>query len=323
MSGNEPTQIALDRVGKRAQQWWSAVFVLHRLDHAATYVPTFVWGVFVSAPGVASLGSVWILVGISINVLTVFGGFVLNTVTDIRSDLRNENKLYMVEALRVVGVKWSLRIYLWEQVAALILAAVAAIALDRLIILAITALAIFVNWAYSSLPFRMKGRSLGGPIFMGLKSGLAPGLVAMSTVPGGEYTYATAALLVGLTFCTASRGIWHSIPDLYADQSSGVETIAVRHGVTWAVRGSMLAIVTGCGLNFVACIFLLGWWGVVACVGMVGTIYHRYRVGSLENESAIIEHMNDTQSEITNARWNRATYSTLCLAALGYLAFSG
>ncbi|QHE74528.1 MULTISPECIES: UbiA prenyltransferase family protein [unclassified Rhodococcus (in: high G+C Gram-positive bacteria)] len=301
----------------------SALAGLHRLDHAGTYLPTFAWGALVVASGISALWSPWLLVGLAINALTVFGGFVLNTVVDIRSDLRNAKKRYMTDALRSIGVQRAVRIYFAEQVSAIAIAMTAAVALDRPFIVGATILAIAANWAYSAPPFRMKSRIIIGPLCMGIKSGLAPGLIAMSTVPDTQFNAAASVLLFGLTLSTASRGVWHSIPDLHADQASGIHTIAVRHGAVRAAQGAVLATAIGCGLNLAACIWLMGWWGLVACTGMVITIYHRYRVGSLADESAIIDHMNEPRSEVINARWNRATYSILCVASLGHLVIPG
>lgn len=324
MSVVDPTPPVLvlrlrDRTG--ARRWWSAFSALHRLNHAATYLPTFMWGILVVAPSVSMLWSPWLMAGLAINALTVFGGFVLNTITDVRSDLRNENKIYMLKALRTIGVKRAVWMYLFEQFVALLLSIVASFKLNQPLVFVVTLFAVFSNWAYSAPPLRMKSKSLMGPLFMGMKSGLFPGLIAMSTVPDARFAIETGALLVGLTLSTASRGVWHSIPDFSADRASGIRTVAVKHGIIRAVRVAVLATVVGCVLNLTASTSLMGWWGVLACAGMVGTIYNRYRVGSLADESAIIEHMNDPKSEIINARWNRATYTMLCVAAFGNLIF--
>lgn len=296
-----------------------SMITLHRIDHWATYLPTLLWGVLVGATSLQELAGLHVIAALVSSTLVLTYGFALNSLCDVRSDLRSRVKSSSALAVRQLGVRVTKTAIAVEAIAALAISVVPGILSGSGYALPVVCIgALVVNTAYSAPPVRAKARSSLGPMVMSLKSGTFPGLFGLVATDSMTNIDAVV-LLVAVTVSVASRGVWHAIPDIVPDAAAGVQTFSVVHGAVRSGYVSILLAATAATATLLTTVRLFGTpLGLLACAGMTVTVWFRLSAiwSGTPDDDQVIESVGSPSMERRNTRWNSATFTCLCAGAL-------
>lgn len=192
-------------------------------------------------------------VGIA-NLLLVAAGLLLNTTVDIRTDQRHRERSYLATAVLRFGRRRARRWVAAEMTAALVLAVLASVWLDRWLLTGIAAGIIALQLLYNVEPVRLKRRGFAGPVAFCISVVVLPCLLSHWAVRP-EIDMSVWLIFMGLGISAIGRMTWWAVPDLAVDTATGMTTPAVRYGATRALALSCLVMLAG--------LVLLGWglWG--------------------------------------------------------------
>lgn len=296
--------------------------MVHRLDHWPTYVPSLIWGVLAGAGTLTDVVAVEVIFALAASALVLAYGFALNALCDVRSDIRSRSKSNSVAAIQRIGVGRLRAALVSESVIALALSATPYAMTRSGAYLPLVCVGAFIaNTVYSAPPVRAKGRSSFGFVAMAIKSGTFPGLFGLAATHA-LVNPARITLLVAISCCVASRGLWHAIPDTRSDAAAGIKTFSVTHG---AIRSGHVSIVL---IAIASLATLLSTWqllglplALLACLGMSATVWFRMTALSVAEPSddSVLTSIASPDNERLNARWNSITFSCLCLASVVHL----
>jgi 4-hydroxybenzoate polyprenyltransferase len=195
------------------------------------------WGVS-SRTDLVSLIILLILSFTVINLSSAIGAQV-NTFSDYELDSRDERKEYLVKALDSFGRNRLKILVVAEFLITAVLVSLFAAILGKPILLAMWLVGIFLGWAYSAPPLRVKAKSWLAPFALILVLAVFPVLFA----------YFAFAATVELLFLVSIFGLASTvygvivpteIRDYFGDEEMGITTMTVRLGL---VKSSLLGIV--------------------------------------------------------------------------------
>jgi len=195
------------------------------------------WGVS-SRTDLVSLIILLILSFTVINLSSAIGAQV-NTFSDYELDSRDERKEYLVKALDSFGRNRLKILVVAEFLITAVLVSLFAAILGKPILLAMWLVGIFLGWAYSAPPLRVKAKSWLAPFALILVLAVFPVLFA----------YFAFAATVELLFLVSIFGLASTvygvivpteIRDYFGDEEMDIATMTVRLGL---VKSSLLGIV--------------------------------------------------------------------------------
>jgi 4-hydroxybenzoate polyprenyltransferase len=191
-----------------------------------------------------------VLLSLIANLLAIVGGNPLNATVDISTDTHTQGKGDIAHAVLRLGRRYSISWAASEMILALAAATVAALWLDRALILVGVALTIALCLLYNLEPVRLKRRGLVNPIVIGLTMGPLPSLVSYSAVRP-DLTVSVWLIFIGLGALIAGRALWWTVPDQIGDKTTGMTTPTIQYGEFQAIVIACLVTMAGLGL--------LGW----------------------------------------------------------------
>jgi len=195
------------------------------------------WGVS-SRTDLVSLIILLVLSFTVINMSSAIGAQV-NTFSDYELDLRDERKTYLVKALDSFG-RNRLKILIVAEfsITAALVSLFAAI-LDKPILLAMWLVGIFLGWAYSAPPLRVKAKSWLAPFTLILVLAVFPVLFAYFAFAATVELLFLVSLF-GLALTVYGVIVPTEIRDYFGDKEMSITTMTVRLGL---VKSSLLSIV--------------------------------------------------------------------------------
>jgi 4-hydroxybenzoate polyprenyltransferase len=202
-------------------------------------------------------GSLAILVALSFTIINLSSaiGAQINTYSDYELDLRDARKRQLVQAMDSLGKTKVKRLLVIEFVSTLLLVTLFMLMQGKPILLSMWIVGIFLGWAYSAPPLRIKARSWLAPVTLVLVLAVFPVLFAY-------YTFASIIdplfllSLAGLALTVYGVIIPTEVRDYFGDKAMNIETMTVHLGL---VRSSLLsmALLTS-GATLIGTAFLLG-----------------------------------------------------------------
>jgi len=207
------------------------------LPNLGSLIMGLAWGV---TPPVSLLHLV-VLVALSFTIINLSSaiGAQINTYSDYELDSRDERKKRLVQAMDSFRRSRLKRLLVVEFLFTLVLVSLFTLIQGKPILLFMWAVGIFLGWAYSAPPIRIKARSWMAPVTLILVLAVLPVLFAY-------YSFASAVdplfllSLAGLALTVYGVIIPTEIRDYFGDEKMGIETMTVHLGL---VRASFLGII--------------------------------------------------------------------------------
>ena len=215
------------------------------LPNLGSLIMGLAWGVS-STMDIASLLVLLVISFTVINLSSAIGAQV-NTYCDHELDSRDERKKQLVEAMDSFGRNRLKGLIVAEFSITAILVSLFTVILGKPILLVMWLIGIFLGWAYSAPPLRLKARSWIAPVVLILVLAVFPVLFA----------YFAFAVVVELLFLLALAGLASTvygvivpteIRDYFGDKEMGIMTMTVCLGL---VKASLLGI----GLLVIGAVF--------------------------------------------------------------------
>ena len=210
------------------------------------------WGA-VPSTGFTSL---IILIALSFTILNLSSaiGAQINTYSDYELDLRDPRKKQLVQAMDSFGRNRLKRVLIVEFFCALALVCGFMAFYGKPVLLFMWVVGIFLGWAYSAPPFRLKARSWLAPVALILVLAVFPVFFAYLAFTSAVDLFFLLSL-TGLALTVYGVIIPTEIRDYFGDKAMGIETMTVHLGL---VKASLLgiALLTG-GAILTATAFLL------------------------------------------------------------------
>lgn len=207
------------------------------LPNLGSLIMGLAWGVS-STIDIASLVVLLVISFTVINLSSTIGAQV-NTYCDHELDSRDERKKQLVKAMDSFGRNRLKGLIVAEFLITAILVSLFTVILGKPILLVMWLIGIFLGWAYSAPPLRLKARSWIAPVVLILVLAVFPVLFA----------YFAFAVVVELLFLLSLAGLASTvygvivpteIRDYFGDKEMGIITMTVRLGL---VKASLLGIV--------------------------------------------------------------------------------
>lgn len=206
------------------------------LPNLGSLIMGLAWGVS-STMNIASLVVLLIISFAVINMSSAIGAQI-NTYSDHELDSRDERKKQLVEAMDSFGRNRLKGLIVVEFLMTAILVSFFTAILDKPILLAMWLVGIFLGWAYSAPPFRLKGRSWIAPVALILVLAVFPVLFAyFAFAVSAELLFLLS--LAGLALTVYGVIVPTEIRDYFGDKEMGIITMTVRLGL---VKASLLGI---------------------------------------------------------------------------------
>jgi 4-hydroxybenzoate polyprenyltransferase len=202
----------------------------------------FCWGVAPPAAGPSLL--VPAVLALAVLVLSAIIGAQVNTLADSRLDEADPRKIHLVSAFATVGQKRLVSVIILEFFLTFALVLVLANLQDKIGLLLLWFVGIYLGYGYSAPPFRLKSRSYLSIVPLILVLCVFPVLFVYYTF-SSVFDPAFLLFLVGQGIASYSLVIATEIPDYYEDKAMGVRTVTVRLGLLRASRWSLALLVTG------------------------------------------------------------------------------
>jgi 4-hydroxybenzoate polyprenyltransferase len=188
-----------------------------------------------------------------INLSSAIGAQV-NTHSDYELDSKDDRKKRLVQAVDSFGRNRLKTSYTIEFLVALFLVCLFALIQAKPLLLLMWAVGIFLGWAYSAPPVRLKARSWLAPASLFLVLAIFPVLFAYYSFTSIVEPLFLMAL-AGLTLTIYGVIIPTETRDYFGDKAMHIETLTVHLGL---VKASLLAIfLLATGATFTAIAFLL------------------------------------------------------------------
>lgn len=165
-------------------------------------------------------------------------GAQINTRSDRELDLRDDRKKRLVTATNLLGQNRIRTFILMELVLTLIIASILAFIEQKPVLLIMWIIGIFLGWAYSSPPLRIKSRSWLAPVTLILVLAVFPAFFAYYAFTS-EINPFFLLSLAGLGLTVYGVIIPTEVRDYFGDEAMNVQTMTVRLGL---VKASSLSI---------------------------------------------------------------------------------
>ena len=188
-------------------------------------------------------------------VISLVGAFAahINTLSDFEIDQKDDTKKELVLAMANVGKGKLKKFMVLELTLSLVLLLVLSFIESKSAFIFMWTAAVFLAYAYSAAPLRLKSRSLAAPITL---------MIVLSILPVTFVTYAFTSILewafwlflAGQAITVYGVIVPAEIRDYFSDKATGTVTMTVRLGL---VRASLLGLV------------LLGVGGILCTTGFI------------------------------------------------------
>jgi 4-hydroxybenzoate polyprenyltransferase len=197
-----------------------------------------------------------VLVALSFAIINLSSaiGAQVNTVSDYELDKKDERKRHLVQAMDSLKRSKLKILLIAEFLLTLAVVYVFMLVQGKPILLVMWVFGIFLGWAYSAPPLRLKSRSWLAPVTLILVLAVFPVLFAYYTF-SFEITPLFMLSLTGLALTVYGVIVPTEIRDYFGDKAMNIETMTVRLGL---VKASFLGIVLlSVGAIFTGTAFLL------------------------------------------------------------------
>lgn len=287
-----------------------ALRAIHRLEVAPMYAVVFVWSLFLGAGSLARLATVPNILTLLINVLLLFGGFVLNSWADYPIDSKSRIKNHVARAVKALGPRATLFVFVVETLVALVLAAVVTALIGSYAFFGVTLLGVFSGILYNAEPVRLKRRGLWNPAMMALRFGFVPGFLAYVAASPARITSGVWLLLIGMTLASFSRGFWNCVSDTNEDAAVGIRTPAVVHGPALTTRVAIILLAFACAFLLWGLWILLGaFWAFVGSSGAILAFLGRLiLVMRVSGDKETVQLLGDASVRAADSNLSLATY---------------
>jgi 4-hydroxybenzoate polyprenyltransferase len=214
----------------------------------------FSWGV--SPPAAATTLLIPAVLALAVLILSALIGAQVNTLADSRLDEADPRKVPLVAAFATVGRKRLVSVIILEFFITFALVLVLANLQGKIGLLLLWFVGIYLGYAYSAPPIRLKSRSYLSIVPLILVLCVFPVLFVYYTF-SGFFAPAFLLFLAGQGIASYGLVIATEIPDYFEDRAMGVRTVTVRLGLLRASRWSFVLLVAGGILVFAAFAWVL------------------------------------------------------------------
>jgi len=181
----------------------------------------------------------------------------VNNIFDYELDLKDDRKRQLVQAMDSFGRKRLEALLIIEFIFTLILVSLFTLVQGKPILLLMWIVGIFLGYAYSAPPFRLKARSWAAAVTLILVLAAFPMLFAYYCFTFEMNPFFLLALS-GVALTVYGVIIPTEIRDYFGDKAMGVETLTVRLGLAQASFVGILFLITGA--MFTGAAFFLEWY---------------------------------------------------------------
>jgi 4-hydroxybenzoate polyprenyltransferase len=219
------------------------------------YIPLEAPGVFVplfiAATTLQDLLSIHVVEALIIFMLLFFSGFIINALTDVEVD--SKYKTYISNSVKILGEKTLIKLIIVHVALSLLLTLHLSIVYNNYWLLMWVSIATFFGLAYSIKPFHFKVK---GPLQFSLMIFSIIMVSLVYYVIGGMPS--APVLFVFLSFIIVHHGIElvNQTQDYLDDKKTGLQTPAVRWGITDTLIASFIITLVGLGLGLVGFYYL-------------------------------------------------------------------
>jgi 4-hydroxybenzoate polyprenyltransferase len=267
---------------------------LRRVEYRIAELPIFLVPVLLTVQDASAFASLPFWEGLLIFFFLFAFGDLLNCLAD--RDLDAIDKPYLAEAVHGLGIRGVIAQAVVSALAAVALTAHLAWLLDRWLLLPLVVLGLFVAYAYSVEPFRLKGRGLWQLAFywLGLFAGPMIFAALLFRAPPPWEVFAVA-----MAFGMVQTGVIlvNTAEDYPEDRQLGVRTAIVALGLRGGI--GLAGVLAALGSIILACTFLevfrirqVPWLGLtallplaVACASVTAGIWRLRRQVSEKTET--------------------------------------
>jgi 4-hydroxybenzoate polyprenyltransferase len=307
---------------------------ISRIEFILPNLGSLIMGLAWGASPPLSLIDGLLLVALSFSVINLSSliGAQANALYDYELDLKDDRKKELVKALDSIGHNKVKVVLVIEFAVTLVLVLLSAFVYQKLLLLPLWLVGIFLGIFYSAPPLRLKARSWIAPIAQMVVLAVCPVLFAF-LIFTFEINLLFLLALAGLVLTVYGVIIPTEIRDYFGDKAMNIRTFTVRLGLS---RSALLGIVLlGVGSLFTGLALLLNWvmsqqlWLGVFLLGIplavlfvLGKFRQLYSLSksfevSNENKSDLREKIVDVSSD--NPKWIMMvtqTYSILSILLL-------
>ncbi|UCB60120.1 MAG: UbiA family prenyltransferase [Candidatus Bathyarchaeota archaeon] len=193
-------------------------------------------------------GLVLIVLSFSIINLSSAIGAQANTLSDYELDLKDERKKELVKALDSFGHRNVKIVLIIEFCLALVLVSIFMVIQQKLILLPLWIVGIFLGIVYSAPPLRLKSRSWVAPVSLILVLAIFPVLFAFYTFTFEINSFFLISL-GGLALTIYGVIIPTEIRDYFGDKAMNIITMTVRLGLSRATSLGIILLSAGAALT--------------------------------------------------------------------------
>jgi len=215
--------------------------IVSRAEFILPNLGSLILGLAWGANRTFDLTSLIILLVLSFSVINLSSaiGAQINTYYDYKLDMKDERKKQLVSAEESFGSGRLRLAFILEFVCALVLVSVFTVIQGKPILFILWGFGIFLGWAYSAKPLRLKARTWLAPASLFLVLAVFPVLFAyFSFTSTVEPLFLMS--LAGLTLTVYGVIVPTETRDYFGDKAMNVETLTVHLGL---VKASFLGIV--------------------------------------------------------------------------------
>ena len=296
------------------------------LPNLGSLIMGLAWGVSANTDLITLI--VLLILSFSIINMSSAIGAQINTYSDHELDSRDERKRNLVQALDSFGksrLKW---LMIAEVVITSVLTSLFTLITGKPVLLLMWIIGIFLGWAYSAPPLRLKARSWLAPAALILVLAVFPVMFAYLT-----FAFAVELLFVlslaGLALTVYGVIVPTEIRDYFGDKEMGIQTMTVHLGLVGASLLGIVLLVTGSVFTLSA--FVLKFYYdetallIIFLLPMVAAVLFvlgRFRkIYTLANEYVASEGQKSIAEQIlnlsaNNPRWIMMVTQTYSLASI-------
>jgi 4-hydroxybenzoate polyprenyltransferase len=207
------------------------------LPNLGSLILGLAWG----ATGSSDLAGLIIVLVFSFSIINLSSaiGAQINTYYDYELDMKDDRKKQLVHAEESFGRGRLKLVFTIEFFCALVLVCLFTVIQAKPILIVLWALGIFLGWAYSAMPLRLKARSWLAPASLFLVLAVFPVLFAYFSFTSTLEPLFLASL-AGLTLTVYGVIVPTETRDYFVDKTMNIETLTVHLGL---VKASFLGIV--------------------------------------------------------------------------------
>ena len=188
-------------------------------------------------------------------VITLVAAFAahINTLSDYELDTKDETKKNLVEAVEKLGLRKLEQFMIIELLLSFALLLLLAVIQEKPALIAMWVAAVFLAYAYSALPLRLKSRSFLAPVTLMIVLSILP-VTFVAYVFTTTLGFAYWLFLAGQAITVYAVIIPAEIRDYFGDKAKGVVTMTVQLGLRNASLIGLALLSLGgmlCGVGFI------------------------------------------------------------------------